>query len=381
MTSRSQKISAVLGVSLLLALTGCFLLPEAPSSVPTPSATLAPALDREPQPRDLPDRVPYGCAALIQPAAIADALEVPESSITLVEEPLGFVEAVAQQGGELSCIWTGASVADQESPQLAVQILAGAALAFHIYQSHHPAVGEAESPGRVDGALGDDSRFSCVLDVDRVCSGNFESGGYWVQFTFGGPRTEASTADADDAVFVGERIQTALTGSGAAQVYTAPAGYLRAWTDCAQLNHNGSYLRDLGSPSLSLEEATADVDLGATAFRRAGAGSCRWTNESQSGGRAEELYFLETSILPGGEWAWPEVLATAIAQPESAEEAVPGATEAVIWCAANDDSSDCSVVALVEHSILTLTVRNSPEGAQNAHQAAVDALRYLIKRL
>jgi hypothetical protein len=318
---------------------------------------------------------------LIQPDAVAGALEVPETSITLVDEPLGFFDAVLEQGGELSCLWRGTEATGEESPELAVQILADAALSFHIYQSHHPAVGEPGSPGRIDNAIGEDSRFSCALDVNRSCSGAFETGGYWVQFTFGGPRTETSSADANDAVRVGERIQTALTGASAAYVYTAPVGFLPAWTNCGELNHNGSYLRDLGSPSLALDDSIGEADLRSKAVARARAESCRWTNESQSGAQAEELYSLEASILPGGEWAWPDLMTTAVSHPGSAAETVLGADEVIIWCTANELSSDCSLLALVEHSILTVTARNSPEGSQDVHEAALDALKYLIKRL
>lgn len=384
-TSKAKNFCAVVvGVpALLLALTSCFLLPSAPEVAP--SATVEPpadsSIDAAFEPPEFPYRIPNQCSTILQRDVVAEVLEVPVKSVTLVEEPLDYAAAVTVQGGGLTCVWTGTNAAGKGSAELTVHILLGAETDYDIYVAHNPAAVETSLPDHVEDAIGENSQFSCTVKINRQCSGIFEKWGTWVEFTFGGPVTVAGSVDATDAVSIGEHILRALNAASSSYVYEVPAGYLREWSDCAQLDPDGSYLSDLGSPSLVLDESTDGVDLEAITTKRARAASCRWSNAAQSGVEADELSGLEASILPGGEWAWSDFLATAISQQTSASETIPGATQAISWCSDDALSSDCSVVALVDHSILSVTAYGSPEGSRDVREAAVDAMRYLIERL
>ena len=378
MTKSPQLFLALLVPALLLGLTGCFLLPdEKPEHVTLPDDVM-PTVEPVPVETMMPTRITRSCGTLISAEELAGPLEVPAKSIDVVEQSLDYVSATTAQGGGLTCVWTG--TAGKASSHLTVRMLQGAGEYYSLYVARHPEVLQTTAPDQVVNTIAMNALFYCVVESKRTCSGIFEKGGYWVELTFGGPVVEAGSVSAEDALAVGTRILKTLGGGGASYPDFYPAQYLDAWSSCAELDPDGSYVTGLGSPSLRLDESVDDTDLDAAAAKIAGAGTCRWTNDSQSSASTDELSRLDASILPGGDWAWSELRLNAMRQPESVEEAIVGAYQAVSSCESTDEGFECRVIATVAGSILTVTASGAGDSAA-VRLAGVAALGSLIERL
>ncbi len=410
MTGRALRFLAALAVSLaVLPVTAPSVAPEGASPRPTTSSETdagEPLVGPPPFVR-LESRAPIDCADLVSLAELSTAMGVPESEIAPIDDQFLEIWTAADiQAGTLTCQWQGPSrgwttgeQAHQISPAgVLISVLPDAGAEFHAYSAYINAPGWTDLDPPVSGdLLGADSWLYCrTYELERRCDAAFETDGYWVEFSFNGPVPAVSSngSDPQPAVSFGAEIQRALYSAGDLRPpYTISSDRLGAWQSCSAIDADGVLRGIVGSPSLppapdyvgyeSLPHEQLAVGLDLVDFEQ-----CGWNTPSEySDGSPppafadDQVREMSLSLLPGGEWAWPELQASTLATAERgdgvAEEVVlPGGIEAVVVCFGD---FACQADALVDHSLVSISYSYSSwaEARVGNEVAVAQGVRFL----
>ena len=327
-------------------------------------------------------RVSVGCDDLVSPTELSDAMGVSESEISVVEDQFLEIWAAAGiQAGMLSCDWTGPSRGWTEGPQSHeigparawIHVLPDAGADFHAFSDYFDPTqwGGAEYP-TIGDLMGVGSWTSCFVNqLDRTCYGEFETDDYWVDYLFSGPvpfGTQDGTST-DPAVRFATSAQSALSaGNPPSPRYRTPAGSLGPWESCALIDADGAIRAIVGSPSLPAppddeEDAFRPNERDEVALESVEFVSCGWNQPAEYSDGSEpeipldEILELRLALLPGGEWAWPEVrMSTLAVSPRangaSAEVVLPDGSNAVVVCFINQI---CQADVLIQHSLVSIS--------------------------
>lgn len=186
-------------------------------------------------------------------------------------------------------------------------------------------------------------------------------------------------------VATGTAMRDALDAAGQPlPQFQPPEGSLPAWESCDAIDEGGAFRSALGSPSLGAPEADETdgaIAMFAIAWQRADFRSCSWRHADPYSSPAGELRLLGARILPGGEWAWPELAHAALAKDGASEVDINGAERAVVSCSSYEEYAGCKVEALVDGSYLSVDTDFDEGGEGSARTRAIEAMALIVPRL
>lgn len=370
-------------IAAILALAACGSAPlPSPDPTSTPKATVA-TVAPEPEQPDVAsrpaDRVPLSCDELIDEDARALAMGALKSTISLKTSSVSNGMISFLQGGMLTCQWESSKAVKVEgsSSELRLEILPDAADEFQAMAASFP------TDGFTTGLIGPDSLVSCIGEVSkRSCTMRFENDGYWVELSFNGHTTLAAADPslADDAVQIGTAVRDALAAAGPPRPAFVPAAdAATGWDDCADVDGSEAFRRELSSPSFVAPEGYwAGASMFSVAMVRAGFTTCVWRHNDVYSTPAGELRQVGIEMIPGAAWAWPDLVADALAKNPAAEISVAGAEAAVLVCW---DANECTAQALVRGSYVAANASNEQRNTADARSGAIRALELAIAAL
>lgn len=352
-----------------------------PTSTGSPTPVVPPSVESSATQGRPEARVPVSCEQLIDVESIALAVGVPAADVSANVHPLANGSAASMQAGMLECGWHGD--AGTVASGLTVEVLPDAAGEYTAYINGLPL------PDTQDGLIGPESRIRCYEDeVGRSCTASFLSSGYWLNFSLVQPPVDQPNSDADIlaiGVATGAAMRDALDAAGQPlPQFQPPEGSLPAWESCDTIDDGGAFRSALGSASLGAPEAEESDDaiaMFAIAWQRAEFRGCSWRHSDPYSSPAGELRLLSASILPGGEWAWPELAHAALAKDGASEVDINGAESAVVSCSSYEEYAGCKVEALVDGSYLSVDTGFDESGEGSARTRAIEAMTLIVPRL
>jgi hypothetical protein len=354
MPSRVSSGSALVLIMLLSACTSPSgaVAPTTASPASTAATETAPSPSEPPSSRPSP-LIPVACDDLVPTSVREAALGAPGVQ---VKHPLADGSAAQLQAGVLMCEWIVDGPLDA---RLHVDVLPDALHDFRAFVAAYPYPGGS-------AAFGPDSDLRCWSDEAIGCSADLTPGGYWVEFELSAPPADGVV----DMSSAGMKVGAAIT-EGLADVVSSergdPGDVLPGWDDCLQLD--ASDLRAVtDSPSLGLPQPSyvGPGVIFSVAWQRAGFRSCVWRQPDVYDAPDGELRMLTVNVLPGGAWAWPELVDAAMPAAEVRELEVPGADAAYIACSYE---TECRIDLSVQGSLLS--VQGSYDSPDDGDLAAV----------
>lgn len=355
-TLRRALIPIVLAAFALTACTG-------PASAPLPTSTGAPSASATPEPvvATPGPRVPGGCDYLFPESEAvaylgADAARQPDDALG------GYpVVAANEQAGLADCTWTGAA------GDVTVAALADGSSAYVDFLDE--AIGRGQTITSVlTSAVGERGSSSCYGEGNwSHCEASFAVNGYWVTIYH----------NVDMGIPAVYDVVTTLA--------TSVHGRLESITEIpprfvAPVTRDGSEVCPAGLDPTAAVFAAAGVATG-YGPRDEGSGdglaiwyqartsvghlSCAWT------GASDMFYNFWLDVTPGSAWAWPEVSA---AHPDAVPVSVPGASEAIGYC----DANQCWIDALVGESWIQGSLGTHPDRGLDETAASLAAAIPLV---
>jgi hypothetical protein len=273
-----------------------------------------------------------------------------------VVHPLADGTAAQLQAGVLTCEWVVDGTLDA---RLHVEVLPDGLQDFRAFVAAFPYPGGS-------AAFGPDSDLRCWSDEAIGCSADLTPGGYWVEFELSAPPTDGVVDMSSAGLHVGAAITEALSGVVPAE--RGEIGHaLPGWDDCQQLDAIDLRGRTV-SPSLGLPEPSylGPGVIFSVAWQRAAFRSCVWRQSDVYDAPDGELRMMTVNVLPGGAWAWPELVDAAMPAAEVRELEVPGADAAFLACSYG---TECRIDLSVEGSLLS--VHGSYDSPDDGNLAAV----------
>jgi hypothetical protein len=412
-----RTVAIIAAIAVGAALAGCSsaappALNAVDSAAPTPSATpnvlaspsaapVAPTVDSVTL--DDLSTVPATCDDLLDLQTVAKSIGMKPGEVALLKNDAEWRETMSLQAGERDCFWGNqASIDDFEyGDTMSVMILSDADADYNY-------IAGAWDFGST--ALGSNSLLDCELsDEGHWCEAALLHSGYWIYVSVRGSQTAGVTvksARKDTGALVAH-ITDALDGAGAARApYQPPSEAQPVWKSCGQLD-NGSGFRDaLGVKKMRKGVATPrdsgapSYEPSAVALARVEFADCEWNITGTSGIKHKQILSAYAVIVPGGEWAWPAYVEEAIATDAEAETEYDdedtrpetdfaGAEAGLIVCQQyygddeddEGDTIDCTAFALVGGSFLQLETSSDFKKADDARDATIAGMNYLISRL
>lgn len=383
-TIRTLTYSCVT-IAVVLALVGCSSaldpVPDTstppsstPSSIPSATESAKPELSAWPT-----ARVPAECDELLGANELTLAMGIPAASYSASDSTANNGTISFAQGGMLTCGWESAVKTGPEEGGVhtRLEILPDASDAYLDMVTSYPR--ETFTPG----LIGPDSLLYCsAADFAQSCTVIFDADGYWVELSFSGLSQQGATKESvtDVAVQIGASITDALSAAGSPKPAFVPAAdAARPWGSCADIDRDGAFRSEIGSPSFTAPEAhESGKAMFSVAMQRAGYTDCVWRHADVYSAPAGEIRQLGIEFIPGAAWAWPELFALATTENADAEIAIQGADAAVITCSSEDN---CTVQALVRGSYLAAVASNEQGNTADARAGAVRALELAIAAL
>ena len=432
-SSRSHKVPAVIGLFLLLVQPTNFdAEPDGPKRPGRPDfgLTVIPASGSWVPDFTIvtPTRVPVACDDLLDLGVLASVLGVEETALAPVERSrIWWIEgAAAAQAGTLECAWQTSPDDLVTTADVSVSVLPYAASDFHAYSEHYTAVVEEwlkeypDQPRIKTGLLGTDSLLSCdysgpdqdFLSTYQSCEGSVGVSGYWVDFRL----SRSQSVDADDAatedfestetrgIALGRALSRAISAVGPplAQKPLRP-GTLDAWESCEALGGAGGVQAAADSPTLTLDRVYSGIELYQedAALPLSPYKTCSW-HQSVIPDEYVDVYFcddcgvpegwvspqtmpdqiafLDVAILPGGDWAWPEMK---LDMPPLDAESISalGAKDATAYCGLGYGNW-CEINVLIGHSVIYVQFSyDNAEDVDDPTPRAVQIAKYVIDHL
>lgn len=353
-------------VALVLLLAGCAPVPTAETAGPVESATPTPTPTAAavPQPS-----LALTCADILTDVEASDILQTPVQ-LRVDENDVRNVRDIAHlQSGMLSCIWGGEHKTDNGWDQsITLDVLPDAVTDFDA------GVMQVDD-GAVVYSAGDESEYLCFVEQTfSQCAANILIDGYWAQVlshAYGTDtgRTQA-TAEAGMATLL-DGLAAKIPAADTSPTWPAPPGVV-----------TGAFCTDEAAGAAVVQQAfevpgLVDWDSAPTppfradqvAVMRAQTQYCSWVS------RGEEYLTANVTVVPGGEWAFPELLSSppvvswGLPQLEVVE--LEG-TDAALWACGYDG---CYLLASAGGSAIAIGGPESPDflPAASAVLAAVVA--------
>lgn len=259
--------------------------------------------------------------------------------------------ATYRAAGAVSCSWNGPVLGEDLGLMLHVEVLPEASAQYasrSVWSGPSDQVGSISPESSVQ--CGDDqAAFNCTVE--------FEFQEAWVHIEATGMAVSDSFAAATK---FSQSVIAALGGAPAlGPRYVAPPGALGVDITCADIDAAGAFRVALASPNLGepLGDPTIDSQYPyifvSGVSEKAGRQSCSWNTADWSTIPAGGVKSVGLSVLPGGAWAWDDVLAERMAFDSWSETEVAGSEKAMT---STMMPGMCSVTAVIDMSLVDVTV-------------------------
>lgn len=356
MIRRASLIS--LPVVLVLALAACAATPtpestQAAAPTPTPSATAA-ALP-------LP-ALPLTCADVLSDAEASEIVQYP-ISLKFDENDFRTERDIAgRQSGLLHCIWGGTDKTDNGWDQsIVIDILPDAVADYDV------GVMQVDD-GAIVYTVGDLSEYLCpsMGELYSWCNANLLIDGYWAHVSANAQGSDngrtVQTAEAGMASVLDTLAARIPAAAPANPAWSAPDGVVSG-AFCADVTASSAVIQAAfpGETMDAREIGDSYVDVETIAQDRAALTACYWTGAS-------------VSVVPGGAWAFPALLASpptvSWSMPPLVAAQVPGADAALVSCT---DEGWCAGLVSAGGSAISVDGPNMGDGPFAAALASVVA--------
>jgi hypothetical protein len=339
-----------------------------------------------PTPKPVADPVPvahaFDCDAVMDATLQAQAMRVPESTITAAPQQVTFDSAGLASSGLLQCRWDAPPTESENPPTVILSVLPDAAADYAAFTAAR------QHLGGVSDSLSAGSNVWCSTEFEWAsCTLDFESRGYWVSAIIDSVVEGRSPAMAEvDATAVGTAIIARLADvAPPVEVEVEGAGEsVQTWGSCEQVSHvfDGYVLTSSGEPA-----GGEALNQFALANHRSTISHCAWTG-TELIPESATIGFAKLSIIERGATSWPELEDAYREDPAGTlgwDIDVEGADSAVVLC---HQGVDCAVIASAGGSVLraelamTLSItRESSYDEETLTNACVRALERAIAEL
>lgn len=261
-----------------------------PRPTPTPTEAAAP-----------PVRVPVACTSILDNARAAALIGKPvvysRDASTLPKDIRSIAE---RQYGSLDCLWAGPDVTDGAFVEsVGVTITPDASAA---YQHSVPEIEkEAGEEVTLRNVAGDQSEISCTNDLGVFCDSNMLVGQFWTDVTLFAPGTTSTATAGTQLKSVLVTIAGLLRSAQAAPAWNPP-GTLPDFCDDSHSNASTAAM------NTALASRAYAWDPGETVAPTAATWE-QYTSQFASCGFTSTTGSLRVSLLQGGAWAMPLLLA------------------------------------------------------------------------
>lgn len=350
---------------------------------------LAPVTDAAEDPPSPPtmSRVPLTCDELfpLDVRAALTGIEQFNTYDTTDPGQLGQQARLTQAGG-IECAWFGQAIGNSSTTMdIVLGILPGVTTeisdyrqAYPVTDSHTEVVRDTFGEGSVVScdSYAEIAGFVCSVDV-LVADGYLISGVVTTQESVGGA---AGVSD----FFLG--VENRLRAASGASIlpFEPPADTFGIGLDCDAITASPAFQQ---RPVLAMLAPAQDADIATwsiyrAASHRVGASICTWPVPDEAALPQDPILRtdpLTITITPGSEWAWDgyaETLAVAAAADGDFpfdSVTIPGTVTAL----AQDFYDRCTLLALIDHSIVTIEDRGLAESDDNCADA-IDVLEILL---
>jgi hypothetical protein len=364
--------SVVVAVGMVALLAGC----AAPVPAHTHSADPKPTSSSTPTQAPTPSvRLSLGCADLVSDANSTALLgQVASYRVDQATVPKDMDSITERQYGSLQCEWSGPDTADgAHLPTLRLNVSPDAADGFN---ANIAAIEKQQQPTRTAFA-GDQSEMSCVADAQSgsvYCSANVLVGEYWIGLGLIRSTTILATVEAGVRSLL-VAVAGDLANAKTAAAWNPPGQELPAF--CASENRKSSAAAlnaAVGRTDLSYDAGEA-VPVSASSYPKDTSDftSCSWSTDGK-GGAGGDFNLLTVSLLRGGAWAMPPILADAATEDSLGRGPyetvdVPGVGTAAYECAGETET--CQVLVADGSLLIGLDIGYTSSGKLDSTIAKV----------